>query len=159
MLDHNFATDITRTIKHLRTFINFVTFFIPSLDVLKDKRTIIEKQSLNTENKTNNNHPNQQLKKSLKTFSGTIRIYLINELPIPPSFHINQIVETNLNLHIKNTLPDNIPLHMTYIIVKIQIRCTKLALYFLLQTTTNNEHVEKLQDDVYELTQKLYRIF
>ena len=94
------------------------------------------KKTLNPENKTNNNHSNQQLENCLGIFSGTTKIYLINELPIPTSPDINQIIETNLNLHIGNTLPDKVPLHMTNIIVKIQIGCTILTLDFLLQLTT-----------------------
>ena len=42
---------------------NFVTIVkkmvIPSLDVSNDEKTIMEKQALNPENKTNNYNPNQ----------------------------------------------------------------------------------------------------
>ena len=41
---------------------------IPSLDVSNGKQTIIEKQTLNPENKTNNNHPQQPLEKMFRDF-------------------------------------------------------------------------------------------
>ena len=101
--DHKFAINMTRTKKHLRKFINFVKvvkkMVIPSLDVSNDKRTKFEKQTLNPKNKTNNNQPTQLLKKCLRTFSGTTKIYLINELTIPLSLHRNGFIETNPNLH------------------------------------------------------------
>ena len=57
---------MTRTKKHRRNFINFITsvekMVIPFLDVSGDKQTTTEKQNLKPENKTNNNRPNQQLK-------------------------------------------------------------------------------------------------
>ena len=68
---------MTRTKKHLRNFIIFVTIVNkkvnPSLDVSKDKQTTIEKQTLNPENKTNNKQPKRQLKKCLKIFQEQTR--------------------------------------------------------------------------------------
>ena len=106
-LDYKFATNMSRIIKNFRNIINFVTVFdkmvIPFLDVSKDPHTFIEKQHLNPENKTKKNLLKQRPAKSSWKFSGTTKIHLSNELPIPTSLLINQIIETNPNLPIKNS--------------------------------------------------------
>ena len=61
------------------------------LHVSNNKQMINEKQTVNPENKTNNNHPKGAIEKTLWTFSGTTNIYLLNELPLPTTPYINQI--------------------------------------------------------------------
>ena len=129
---------MTRRKKHLRNFIKFITIVgkmvISSLDVSNDKQTIIEKQPMNPEDKTNKIHTNQQLQKRLRTFSGTSKIYLINELWVSTSLHINRTIETNPKFHTENTL------HTTKTAVNIQIGCTILTINLPLRTafTMNN---------------------
>ena len=141
-LHHQFATNMTPIKKNLLKIINFVTIVekmvIPILDVSKDK--LLSKKTLNPENKTNNN---QRLKKYSRISSGTTKIYVTNVLPIPTSFHINQIIGTNPNLLTEITLQDEIPLHMTNMTVKIQIGGILLTLETRLQTVTtmNTVHI------------------
>ena len=52
------------------------------------------------------------------------------------SLLMNQFTETNPNLLEQNTLPGAIPLHMTILTIKIQIRGTVLTIDLLLQTST-----------------------
>ena len=98
------------------------------------KRQTNQNRKTNLESrKQNEPQPAQSAtRKCLKSFSGTTKIYRINELPITMSLHKNGVIETNPNLHIEKTLPDEIPLHMTNIIVKKQIGCTILTLDLLL---------------------------
>ena len=109
---------------------------IPLLDVSKDKQALIEKQTLNLENKTKNNHLNRQLK--IKDFFGKTEIYLTNALSIATYLliNINQTFENNPILLIKTTLQDEIPLQMTNMTVKKEKRGTKLTLDLLRQTVT-----------------------
>ena len=67
-------------------------------------------------------------------FSGTNKIYLLNELPKPTSLPKDRFVETEPNIHVVNRLSDKIPLHITNMIVKRQIRCTIPTLDLLFQT-------------------------
>ena len=139
-LDHNFATNMNRTKQHICNFINFIAIVkkivFSSPEVSNDKQTIIEKQILNPENKTNNNYPIEQLKNCWRIFSGTTKIYLINERPIPTPLHLNRNKETNPNLHKEITLSDENYFQMTNMIVKMQIGCTILTPDLFIQTGT-----------------------
>ena len=67
-------------------------------------------------------------------FSGTTKIYLLNDLPKHTSLPIKRFIETEPIIHVENSLADEIPLHITNMIVKRLIGCTISTLHLLFQT-------------------------
>ena len=84
----------------------------------KTKKIITEHQILNPE-KNEQNSPKSGTQKVFRDFSGNIKIYLANEVPIPTSHLINQTVGTNPSFFMESSLLDVTPPHMKNMAVEI----------------------------------------
>ena len=87
---------------------------------------------MNQKNKTNNNHLNQRIKKSLGTFSGTTTFQVLTNKRDPNTYvsgHKSQNMRTKSNLQLESTLQDELFLILTNVFVKTQIGGKRRTLY------------------------------